>query len=132
MVNIGNLLRETSELKTKDLTRRDMEVVNIRGLQESSTKKGVQDAVEKAVGNWDENCRISEIRSVRNNTAAATVTLDPEAAKKLIADGYIRVGLVKCVVEKWHRIERCFKCWSHDYETRNCQGPDRSENCFKC
>lgn len=132
MVNIGNILKGTTQLETKHLGNKGTEAVNIKGMEEGTSKEDVRDAIKEIIGIWSESYRISEIRPMRSNTTAVTVRLDSEAAKKLLKEQYIRIGLVRCSTEKWHQVRRCRRCWSYEHEAKDCKGPDRTENCYRC
>ncbi|CAG9763645.1 unnamed protein product [Ceutorhynchus assimilis] len=109
------------------------ETIYIRGMDSITTKEEVLQAIEGITGTLkDPNYRLSEIRPQQNGTQAITLTIDKELAEKLYATKYLRIGVVRCSMEKRHYVERCPKCWSHDHSTDKCQGPDRTSACFRC
>nr|XP_023027497.1 uncharacterized protein LOC111515505 [Leptinotarsa decemlineata] len=97
-----------------------------------AVKADIIRAVENATQSTNVVINISELRPYTNDTQTATLTMPKELANKLLSNEYIRVGLVRCRVEKRVRVPRCGKCWAHDHETNNCTGADRTKNCYKC
>ncbi|KAG5867101.1 hypothetical protein JTB14_035831 [Gonioctena quinquepunctata] len=70
-------------------------------------------------------CRISD-------TLAATLTLPKVMAAALALREHIRIGLVRCKIEKRVNVPRCGKYWSCAHTSEKCTGPGRSSACFKC
>ncbi|CAH1107112.1 unnamed protein product [Psylliodes chrysocephalus] len=117
---------------TKRLGLTKLNAMHVRGMEAESTVDDIKDAVVESTGNWDEENKISELRPLGNDTLAATLTLKTEQGDKIIEDGFLRVGLVKCRVEKRLNVMKCQRCWAHDHYMENCKGPDRSGCCYKC
>ncbi|CAH1103759.1 unnamed protein product [Psylliodes chrysocephalus] len=108
------------------------EVIHIKGMELNATKEEVKQAITTHVGKWDENNTISELRPLSNNTKAATVAINKTDGEMLLKERHIRIGIVRCRIEKKLTIPRCYKCWSYDHDARLCNGPDRTRTCFKC
>ncbi|CAH1106749.1 unnamed protein product [Psylliodes chrysocephalus] len=130
ITNLQKAFKEnTSGLRTRRLGMDNFSTIHIRGMEADAT---VKEAIKDAVGTWEEDNKLSELRPLSNDTLAATLTLRTEQAEKLLREGFLRVGLGKCRLEKRLNIRRCPKCWSYEQEVDKCEGPDRSKQCFKC
>ncbi|KAL3266300.1 hypothetical protein HHI36_010480 [Cryptolaemus montrouzieri] len=76
--------------------------------------------------------RLSEIRPAANNTKTITLTIEEPVAEELLKSKNIRIGMVECEIPRQIYVKKCFKCWAHDHEVKECKGPDRSKMCRKC
>ncbi|CAH1107098.1 unnamed protein product [Psylliodes chrysocephalus] len=133
LTNIHKALKDDkSGLKTKRLGIDRYETLHIRGLEADSTAEDIIQSIRETVGNWEEDNKLSELRPLNNDTLAATITLKSDYAETLTEQGFLRVGLVKCRLEKRLNIKRCIKCWSYEHTAEKCEGTDRSKHCFKC
>lgn len=113
------------ETKTKAL--------HIRKMDATTTKEEIENALDKALGNPEQKgYKIGEPRPDINNRLAVTVTMNKSDAGKIEKMGNLRVGLVKCPVEKRIILKKCFRCWSYEHVARECKGPDRSSLCYNC
>ncbi|CAG9773642.1 unnamed protein product [Ceutorhynchus assimilis] len=134
--NFDEAIKSISEnVKTRVLgaTVQDKETFHIRGMDSLTTKEEVLEAIEEKTGKLTEHSfKLSELRPQANGTQAVTLTVEKKLAEKLTADKYIKIGLVRCYIEKNVTVERCRKCWSHNHITSNCTGPDRTKACYKC
>ncbi|CAH1107100.1 unnamed protein product [Psylliodes chrysocephalus] len=130
--NLQNALKDsTMGLKTKRLGRAQLTAIHIRGM-EADTTTDIKNAVIEVTGTWDEENKLSELRPLSNDTLAATLTIKPGHADKILEEGTLRIGLVKCRIEKRLNITKCQRCWSHEHYSDKCTGPDRSKNCYRC
>lgn len=111
---------------------RNTETLHVRGMDAEAVKEDVTEAVKQRVEWDDERWKITEMRPQANNTQAITLTIGTKEAKKILGDGILTVGMVRCQVEKRLRVDRCYKCWSYDNKATECKGPDRSRSCHKC
>ncbi|CAH1098704.1 unnamed protein product [Psylliodes chrysocephalus] len=75
---------------------------------------------------------MGKLRPLSNDTLAAILPLKSNDADKILEKGSLQVGLVKCRVETRLNIRRCQKSWLYEHYSDTCNGPDRSNNCFKC
>lgn len=131
--NLHNALAEsTTGLKTRRIGMEKSTALHLRGMEADTTLEDIKLSITEIIGKWEEENKISELRPLNNDTLAATITLSANDAEKVLKEGPIRIGLVKCKVEKRLNIRRCQRCWSHDHYSDACNGPDRSKNCFKC
>lgn len=131
--NLHNALNDsTTGLKTRRLGMEKSTALHLRGMEADTTIEDIKQSIIDITGKWEEDNKVSELRPLNNDTLAATLTLKSKDADKILEHGSIRVGLVKCRVEKRLNIRRCQKCWSYDHYSDTCNGPDRSKDCFKC
>jgi hypothetical protein len=108
-----------------------METVHVRGLDATTGKEEVVAILEEKLG-AGKNWRVSDLRPCRNNTHAATIVMRKQDADNILAEGSLRIGAVRCGVERRIATERCYRCWSFDHKAANCDGPDRSKTCYRC
>jgi hypothetical protein len=108
-----------------------METVHVRSLDATTGKEEVGAILEEKLG-AGKNWRVSDLRPYRNNTQAATIVMRKQDADNILAEGSLRIGAVRCVVERRTATERCYRCWSFDHKAANCDGPDRSKACYRC
>nr|XP_023027105.1 uncharacterized protein LOC111515099 [Leptinotarsa decemlineata] len=101
-------------------------------MEADATKVEVQEALRTDTEQWTSECKLSEIRSFRNDTTAITMTLPRDLAKPMYKKEELRVGLVKCSVERRVVVHKCTRCWSHNHKKNSCKGPDITGNCYKC
>ncbi|CAH2094187.1 unnamed protein product [Euphydryas editha] len=129
---IADLLKEDAEIVSKG----PQEVLEIRDLDDTTTKEDVLSAIQRAAG--DEHQIPSDaVKSVRNafrGTKIALVTLAVPVADKLLGQhSKIRIGWVNCRIKAVERPTRCFKCWYYGHLSSHCKSKvDRSKNCIKC
>lgn len=135
MDKVKEAIKNISEgIKVRELGRNDeYETLHIKGMDAESTRDNLLEELTKILGTWDEEYnRLSELRPQSNETQAATLTVKKEEAVKLLRAEHIRVGLVRCRIEKRLRISRCTKCWEYDHKANDCNGPSRAALCYKC
>nr|XP_023026827.1 serine/arginine-rich splicing factor RS2Z32-like [Leptinotarsa decemlineata] len=63
---------------------------------------------------------------------AATVTLGKDDASILIEDEYLRVGIVRCWIERRLKVDRCYQCSKYGHTSSKCRGPNLAKHCYKC
>ena len=112
---------------------KEIEIIHIKGTDITTTTKDIITAMEKTTCALEENSfKIGNCRPNANNTLAVTVTLPKEMSKKLITEKTIRVGMVRCNVQKRIQMDKCRICWSYNHKEKDCNGPDRRRLCFRC
>lgn len=126
---LGNLKVTKKTEKKEKLT-----VIHIRGLDAITTIEEVIEGIREEIGPVKkEDIKTSGLRPNINNTQAITVSLPSTLAEKLSKQGNLKIGLVKCRVEKRIEMRRCDKCWSYDHRTKDCSSPKNLEGaCYKC
>nr|XP_023028289.1 uncharacterized protein LOC111516352 [Leptinotarsa decemlineata] len=129
---IKKALDSEGHIKAKQLGRETLEVYYLRGMEGDVEEGEIREAISRVIGQWTEGCKMSPIRILRDDTAAVTVTIPTNMADGLRQRDEMRVGLVRCKFEKRVVVPRCRKCWSLAHKTGNCDGPDRTRNCYKC
>jgi hypothetical protein len=100
-------------------------------LDATTDKKEVVAILEEKLG-AEKNWRVSDLRPNSNNTQAATIVMRKQDSDNILAEGSLRIGAVRCRVERRIATERCYRCWSFDHKTANCDGPDRTKACYRC
>jgi cellular nucleic acid-binding protein len=109
------------------------EVLHVRGLDATTNKGEVIEALKVRLGDAkDKTWKVSDLRPNRNDTQAVTIVLRKEDAESILAEGYLRIGAVRCRAERRVETEKCRRCWAFDHKTVGCKGPDRRNACYKC
>ncbi|KAG5867652.1 hypothetical protein JTB14_034457 [Gonioctena quinquepunctata] len=130
---LSETLSKEDSLKMRQMkTASNTDVHHIRSTLTGTTKEDIDSAIKKATRKESTECKISDTRPLQNNTLSATLSLQKDIAELLLAKVYIQVVLVRCIVEKRHKVSSCTKCWSFDHTRESYNGPDRSTSCFKC
>ncbi|XP_030767530.1 uncharacterized protein LOC115891240 [Sitophilus oryzae] len=107
--------------------------LHIRGMDSQTSKEEIQIALEGYLGPLEnKDVKIGELRPNYANTQAITVNLIEEDANILEKSSYIKIGMVRCEVERRIGLKSCRRCWAYDHEVMDCKGPDRKGICFKC
>jgi hypothetical protein len=102
-----------------------METIHVRGLDATTDMDEVVAVLEKKLGNLKgKNWRVSKLRPNKSNTQTATLVLQKEDADSILAEGSLRIGAVRCRIERRIATERCSRCWSFDQKVANCDGPE--------
>jgi hypothetical protein len=109
----------------KTSSNKDMETVHVRGLDATTDKNEVVAALEEKLGTG-KNWRLSDLRPNRNNTQAITIIMRKQDADSILTEGSLRIGAVRCRLERRISTGRCYRCWSFDHKAANCDGPDRN------
>jgi hypothetical protein len=109
------------------------EVLHVRGLDATTNKGEVIEALKVRLGDAkDKTWKVSDLRPNRNDTQAVTIVLRKEDPEGILAEGYLRIGAVRCRAERRVETERCRRCWAFDHKPLGCKGPDRRNACYKC
>ncbi|XP_066261160.1 uncharacterized protein, partial [Euwallacea similis] len=112
--------------------RQEKTSVFIRGMDAAATKDEVFKALKNKIPDLKEaDVAIGEMRPYAQSGQAVTVRLQEKHAAAILAEP-LRVGLVRCKLEKHLTIDRCVRCWAYDHATANCSGPDRRKCCYRC
>lgn len=122
------------DVKAKTGKSEKTTAIHIRGIDAITTREEVIEGIIEAAGSVNKNAiRVGELRPNINNTQAITANLPYTEAEKIIKQDSLKIGLVKCSVEKRIQIRRCAKCWSYDHRTRDCLKNISLEGaCYKC
>lgn len=108
----------------------DTSAVEIRDLDGMTTGDEVVRAAMEQTG--EGVVRLVSIREVNGGARAAVVVLSKIAARRICAEGRLRVGLVYARVRQAELPARCFRCLAFGHLSRDCQGVDRSKRCWRC
>ncbi|XP_071056461.1 uncharacterized protein [Onthophagus taurus] len=110
----------------------EVDTIHVRGMDAIVDKAEVIEAIEAALGKKNVIVRMSELRPMRNNTQAVTLTLKKMDASDLMNKGPVRIGYTSCNLEKRLNVMRCSRCWEYGHETWRCKGTDRAKLCYRC
>lgn len=129
---IAKLLGNEAEVISKG----PQEEIEIRDLDDTTTKQDVLEALQKAAED-DNELTLDVIRSLRKaygGTQTASVTLAASMARKVLGEhGRIRIGWVNCRIRIVERPTKCFKCWHYGHLAAKCKSNvDRSNLCTSC
>lgn len=129
---IADLLKDDAKVISKG----PQEGLEIRDLDDTTTKEDILIALQKAVGE-ESQIPSDAIRSLRNayrGTQTALVTLAAPIAQKILGEhGKIRIGWVNCRIRAVERPMQCYKCWHFGHLAIHCKREvDRSQLCIKC
>lgn len=128
---IENTLGQSSVRKQGE--KENEEILYIRGLDQTVTVDEVMEALENRVGPIQAaEIRLSPLRPYGRGNQTITVNIAGKYLEKLMETSEIRVGLVRCRMEKHIELERCHRCWAFDHKTTECKGEDRRANCYRC
>lgn len=109
------------------------QIFYIRGLDQTATVDDVMEALVDRVGPIEaDEIKFSPLRPYGRGNQTITVHIAGKYAENLMVSSEIRVGLVRCKLEKHIDLERCRKCWAFDHNTSECNGEDRRTNCYRC
>lgn len=118
---------------TKQGEKEDEEIFYIRGLDQTATIDEVMEALIDRVGPIQSTeIRLSPLRPYGRGNQTITVNISGKYLIKLMEKTEIRVGLVRCRIEKHIELDRCHRCWAFDHKAAECKGEDRRANCFRC
>uniref|UniRef100_A0A6M2DR74 CCHC-type domain-containing protein n=1 Tax=Xenopsylla cheopis TaxID=163159 RepID=A0A6M2DR74_XENCH len=128
---ITNILKDEAKVGSKG----PQEEVEIRDIDESTTKEDIHSALQMMIG---ENYTISleniKIRSAHRGTQTAVVILPVSIVREKFGDkGRIRIGWVNCRYRIMLRPKSCYKCWHFGHIAAQCTSlVNRSKLCMKC
>lgn len=106
--------------------------IEIRDIDEWTTKEEVARAVAATVGVEDESTKILGMRKLFGGSQAAIILMKTNLATKLLRAGRVLVGLISCRVRTKDNVVRCYRCHLVGHMSNGCQGTDRSECCWRC
>ena len=106
----------------------------VRDLYEGIERADVADAFCRALNGKDpKQVEVTELRPAYGGTFACTVVMPwCTESEKLIREGRIQIGLVRCRVRDRVEVRRCFQCQGFGHEARTCRAEDRSKSCRRC
>ncbi|XP_044588831.1 uncharacterized protein LOC123268013 [Cotesia glomerata] len=123
------------QTEAKVICKGPQETIEIRDIDDTTTKEDIQVALKTEVG---EACEIPleaiKIRKAFRGKQMATVTLPATTGRKLLdGNGKIRIGWVNCRIRATTRPIQCFKCWHFGHFGSQCKNKiNRSSHCIKC
>ncbi|XP_055643580.1 uncharacterized protein LOC129779862 [Toxorhynchites rutilus septentrionalis] len=105
--------------------------IECRNLDEITTDDELREALNEQFELSDVSLTI-RLRKAFGGTQTAVIKLPRIAARKLLETGKIKVGWTVCPLRAIQQMMRCFKCMDFGHQSRNCNGPDRSDSCLRC
>ncbi|XP_066251987.1 uncharacterized protein [Euwallacea similis] len=109
-----------------------LEAVSIRGIDACATRQEVIQVLAEVIPGWTGVNYVSELRPMLNSMQAITLIAEKWVIKALEKERTIRIGMVRCHVERRIELPRCFRCWEYGLAGRKCKGTDRSGLCYRC
>lgn len=107
--------------------------VDIRDMDESTEEYEIIEALMQALEVQQEtHFKILNIREYYGKTKQALVQIPINLATKLLTEGKIRIGWIRCRVRAKNKIIKCYKCLDQGHMAKYCKGIDRSILCRKC
>lgn len=130
---IGKTLKGDSKVKINIRDNMSKDIIHIRGMDLTSDRSEVLAAIENITGELrDDQYRLSDLRPNANGTQAVTLSINTDLGENLLSHGTLKIGLVRCSVEKRIEVRKCPKCWSFEHSIENCEEQDRANKCFNC
>lgn len=130
---IENSLGRDAQIQT--LTQIDEVVVEIKDIDEATTKEEVHEAITSKFEDAKDlpiKC-IKSLRAAYRGTQTAVVAVPISTAKVMKNEGKVRIGWVICRIREKTLPLRCFKCWQYGHMAKSCRSDvDRSGLCYKC
>jgi len=118
------------EIEVRSLQQRT--TLEIRDLDEWSTKEEVTSSLLASYGTEGEMFRVVSLRRQHGGSQVAVVTAPKAIAQKALSTGRLRVGMVSCRIRLREGKARCFRCLSYGHMSKACKGKDRSGCCWRC
>lgn len=131
MKTIKSILKEEADVICKG----PEEQLEIRDIDDETTKNDVQKALQEAAGDdYEIPGEVIKIRPAYRGTQTALVRLPAATAQKILGErGKIRIGWVNCRIRTVKTPLRCYKCWHFGHTTVQCKSEvNRSGLCIKC
>jgi len=124
-----------TEAKIQTLTQIDEVMVEIKDIDEATTKIDVHEAIAAKFMDAKDlpiEC-IKSLRAAYRGTQTAVVAVPSSIAKVMKTEGKVRIGWVICRIREKKLPLRCFKCWQYGHIAKSCRcDVDRSGLCYKC
>lgn len=135
-LELQKAISETLGNEAAVISKTQEEDLEIKDIDETTTKEEVFDALLKAAG---DNCKITmetikSLRKAYGGTQTASIRLDTTISKKIIGEkGKIKIGWVNCRIRRSEKPTKCFKCWHYGHLASKCRNQiDRANLCVKC
>lgn len=116
--------------------QRPVKKINIKiiGIDETTNKEEITDALSRVGDCKKEEIRVSDIRRTMRGIGIAWVQCGVETAIKILEKERISIGWTTVRSEvAAPRPMRCFKCMEMGHSRYNCKSSiDRSSNCYNC
>jgi hypothetical protein len=106
--------------------------VEVLDLDSLTSETEVTEALKKEFPSLTSELKATLFKPNRREQRKALVEMDEKEALSVLRKGKLKVGWVVCRVRQRLEVERCFKCLGYGHMRKNCPGPDRSKNCWKC
>lgn len=106
--------------------------IQIRDMDEDTTEEEVKAALKGKIGEEANDCKVMLTRPNWRKQRTAIVEATEVSATKLLQEGKVRIGWIVCRIYKKTLITRCYKCLGYGHFKDQCNGPDRSNCCYRC
>jgi len=113
-------------------TLRKRNAIEVRDLDEWTTKDEIADTVRSIAGTDSNAISVVNLRKHFGGTQSALILTSPQSAAKILKERRILISLVSCQVRLKETKIRCFRCHSEGHKANVCSGIDRSNCCWRC
>lgn len=135
-INLERKLRETfiGREDVKIYVPTKMAEIKIIGMEESTTKGEIVEAIIELTGCSFTEIRVNGIKANRNGLATAWVKCPITAANKIIREEGIKIGWVKArTVLLRARPLQCYRCMRFGHVKQYCREKDgNNDRCYRC
>lgn len=107
--------------------------LEIMDVDETTGIEEIRAALTEVLGNNNaSDIRIGMSKKSFRGNLIAYVELEASAARKVISEGHIKIGWVRCRVRQKQQVSRCYRCHGYGHQSAGCASVDRSKLCFRC
>lgn len=106
--------------------------IEILDLDALATEADITESLKKDFPTLSGELKVTLFKPNRREQRKAVVEMEDREVTPVLQKGKVKVGWVVCRVRKRVELDRCFRCLGYGHARRNCSGPDRSMNCWKC
>ena len=75
---------------------------------------------------------LNYLNAGNRGTKLAIVTLPAACARRLVSEGRLKIGWVRCRVQMRANTTRCFRCFGAGHRASDCRSSDWSKHCRRC
>lgn len=137
----GDKIKEILDVKLKDMKFRELGKVDtdrqryiVTDIDGLCSEKEVLESIRSTAREMDrrDGVEMMALGESYGGCQYAKIKMDKAWGDRLMDEGGVKIGLVRCKMKKWIEVQRCYKCWGYEHEAKSCRGPDRSKACLRC
>lgn len=137
---MGKKIKGFIDTKIKDVRTRELgknrgkEKFIIRDIDALCNKEEVLENVKGTATQEEvrDDVEVISLMQSHGDNQTAILRMDKSWGDRLVNEGGVKIGLVKCKMKNYINVPKCHKCWGFDHVAKECRGPDRSRACLKC